>query len=214
LPLGPPLSQRAAGSDGVLHWPAGASNIGRTLRELRNAGFVAVILVPRKAGGRPMTFCTIVCTSDDRSGQSWEMLRAQARERYNGAMRAKRNGCDWPLPDTPEPVIRQGDELAMRCHALNEQANASQQRNAMRCHNDQTVNSDTEKITDPGGDNGGAEIILPSAFPLVASVILDEDREAFRDLSTHLGSGRVQSSRPQRRAPLPIPSLMASSAAS
>ncbi len=91
-----------------------ASNMGRPLSRLQQAGLVAVIAAPRKAGGWPMTFCTIVCTAEDRSGQSWKILRAQARERYNGVMRSKRNGCDWPLPDTPEPSTRHHDDSPTR----------------------------------------------------------------------------------------------------
>lgn len=41
------------------------SNMGRILAELRDADVLTTIAVPRKAGGRPMTFCTVVCTPED-----------------------------------------------------------------------------------------------------------------------------------------------------
>ena len=181
------------------------SNVGRILRELRDVGFIAMIGVPRKAGGWPMTFCTVVCTSEDRSGQSWETLRAQARERYNGAMRAKRNGCDWPLPDTPDP-IRYGDELASRHHNVStvqnpvfEEGNSSPQRHASRHHNDQTVyrgkcREEEDLVGETRSDADATslpEIILPSddlsAEPDATNIIREEHREAFRQLADTFG---------------------------
>jgi hypothetical protein len=184
-----------------------ASNMGRPMSKLEKAGLVAAIAVPRKAGGWPMTFCTIVCTADDRGGQSWEALRAQARERYNGAMRTKRNGCDWPLPDTPEPSTRRHDDLSTHHHDVSivqntdfQDGNSSPQRIATRHHENQTVNRGNEKDEeDLIGDNRcdvdatvpKPEIILPAEAlppePDATSIIREEHRVEFRQLADTFG---------------------------
>ncbi len=183
------------------------SNMGRPMSRLQQVGLVAAIAVPRKAGGWPMMFCTIVCTAEDRSGQSWEMLRAQARERYNGVMRAKRNGCDWPLPDAPEPSTRHYDNSPTRHHDVStvqnsdfEEGNSSPRRIATRHHEDQTVNSSTvkdeedlvgESRSDVDATFPAPEIILPaevlSPEPDATTVIREEHRAEFRQLADTFG---------------------------
>ena len=166
---------------------AAAGNMGRSLDGLVKLGYVHTLSVPRKLGGRPMRFCTVVCSADDRSGMSSVTLRQQARDRCNGVQRAKRNGCEWPLPDEPIP---QGEGLN---DALNEEnlatkeGNPSPRRDANPHHEDQTVLSFTVEEKEVVGERAREAVLVrvdeePGEPPSVTDIIV-----GFIDKHTGMG---------------------------
>jgi hypothetical protein len=83
------------------------SHMHRALGEIAKA--VVIILIPRRAGGRPMKFIALKCTAEDRTGAAVAGLYDQARDRYNGVQKAKRDGCSWS--DLVEEPTRQIGEM-------------------------------------------------------------------------------------------------------
>ena len=67
----------------TLAWSTAASscNMRRPLEALTSLSLVARLDVPRLSGGRPVVYLTVICTAEDRSGQSLDDLARVAKLR-------------------------------------------------------------------------------------------------------------------------------------
>jgi hypothetical protein len=78
----------------------GSQNMKRLLTQLSIHGFVQVLRLDRCAGREhELVFVTVICSAEDRSGKSWQDLKAAAREKFNGPERTKRAGYAWEVSD-------------------------------------------------------------------------------------------------------------------
>jgi hypothetical protein len=89
-------------------------NVGRIDAELEGVGYLVRIEVPRVSGGWPLTFVTVRCTPEDRTGDSTAEVIAKAKRRFNGEKRAARAGFNWSKAFGDAASTCQGDDLASR----------------------------------------------------------------------------------------------------
>jgi hypothetical protein len=103
-------------------------NVGRIDAELEDAGYLVRIEVPRVSGGWPLTFVTVRCTAEDRTGDSTAEVIAKAKRRFNGEKRAARDGFNWsraidnvsPTRHPDDSASRQNNDLATENQGFSE----------------------------------------------------------------------------------------------
>jgi hypothetical protein len=88
---------------------ASATNFHRYIRELLDLGFLARFELHRHGGGHPYPIYTVVCTADDRSGLTAELLRRKALARRVSPTVPKAIIDDEQVIEAAS--IRQSDEL-------------------------------------------------------------------------------------------------------
>jgi hypothetical protein len=138
-------------------------NLSRTIKGL--GGVIASIDVPRPSGGRPLTFYTIACTPEDRTGQSLENLlkansereRAVAKPQSEGMQDLKMRDCEKTQQNQSIP---QSEELPGK---TSNRGNAKPQNEGQTVYKD-TV--DTDSLSSAAADGVGAtEDLLSGVAP-------------------------------------------------
>lgn len=155
---------------------ASPTNFHRYIREILDLGFMARFLFHRHGGGHPYPIYTVVCTADDRSGLTSQLLRRKALARRVSPTVPKAIIDDEQGIDLAS--IRQSDELqtieieSIRQRDVSQNVgvtyrdgNSSERRVAIRQNDDpnlRTIISDN--ITTVGKEErSGEEVASPSA---------------------------------------------------
>jgi len=158
---------------------ASPTNFHRYIRELLDLGFIAKFEFHRHGGGHPYPIYTVVCTADDRSGLTSELLRRKALARRVSptvpkAITDVEQGFDLASirqSDELQPVDmeskRQGD-VSQNVGMTYRATNTSERRVAIRQDDDPNLRIITyqNNITSVGKEErSGEEVASPSAQP-------------------------------------------------